>query len=540
MVYRKYIKNFRKIFQIFHYGVKKRKVISNRKSIINKISEFADSINSKNKSVENLAIAKNFLFNEKKQKIQNIFKLAVNISKFKNILKQNSSKFRWRKLKKMHFEIIADPSYFSHIPHPKYLSLKTKDSLNKEKLDLYKLGIKSRFKYQLMNFLLRAKNYCQKNIFSKISKQFLKMPTFLSDSKFSMIWDCINLILLQFVLFYFPFHIGVEFLVRKNIVLFYDIFRLYIPFVFFFFDIFIRFNTSYYYKGELIENKLKIAKNYSKTSFIPDVLSVIFLGQMIFSKSSFLTVLILLKTLKIATIIKRLKDHIYITNSMQSILGLLTLLYKTLYITHLCACIWHFSSMYLISQGFNNTWLNTHNIIDDNAWVRYINALYYTVCCMITVGVVETNCYWEKLISIFIMLILAGIFAYSINTIGNILKEINKSSDELRYILNDVNFFMNKRNLSHNLKMKVRRHIEYIHDEEEIIFKEGFRIINSFNKNLRNEIQLESYGKIIKNMKFFSKNFSSNLINELTSKVQEISFGPEEIIKVIYYIKNKK
>ena len=53
---------------------------------------------------------------------------------------------------------------------------------------------------------------------------------------------------------------------------------------------------------------------------------------------------------------------------------------------------------------------------------------------MITVGHISTNSHIEKGISIFIVLVLSGIFAYSINTIGVILQELNKNDQEIRLI----------------------------------------------------------------------------------------------------------
>ena len=53
---------------------------------------------------------------------------------------------------------------------------------------------------------------------------------------------------------------------------------------------------------------------------------------------------------------------------------------------------------------------------------------------MITVGTIQTNSVDEKFTSIFIMLMLAGTFAYSISTIGIILQEMNKDSLEIKLL----------------------------------------------------------------------------------------------------------
>ena len=53
---------------------------------------------------------------------------------------------------------------------------------------------------------------------------------------------------------------------------------------------------------------------------------------------------------------------------------------------------------------------------------------------MITVGVIDIDSTSEKAISIFIVIILSGTFAYSISTIGIILQERNKIKLDLKLI----------------------------------------------------------------------------------------------------------
>ena len=58
--------------------------------------------------------------------------------------------------------------------------------------------------------------------------------------------------------------------------------------------------------------------------------------------------------------------------------------------------------------------------------------MYYSVLTMITVGNFEIANSIEKLLAIFIVLMLSGAFAYSINKIGVILEYMFKSEVELK------------------------------------------------------------------------------------------------------------
>ena len=159
---------------------------------------------------------------------------------------------------------------------------------------------------------------------------------------------------------------------------------------------------------------------------------------------------------------------------------------------------------------------------------------------MITVGTINTGSTLEKLVSTFIMLLLAGTFAYSINTIGVILKEINKSNAELNEKLDEINFYMNKRNLSQALKMKVRRYIMHMHEEKQQGLEKGKNILYSLSQNLKFSISIESYAKILKNVDVFKKNFSQEFIHDLAFKAKEMSIAPEEIICEVFYLINIK
>ena len=70
--------------------------------------------------------------------------------------------------------------------------------------------------------------------------------------------------------------------------------------------------------------------------------------------------------------------------------------------------------------------------MSENNFIRYINALYYSVLTMITVAYLETDSHTEKGISIILVLILSGTFAYSLSSISVILQNMIKNETELK------------------------------------------------------------------------------------------------------------
>jgi flagellar motor component MotA len=76
---------------------------------------------------------------------------------------------------------------------------------------------------------------------------------------------------------------------------------------------------------------------------------------------------------------------------------------------------------------------------------------------MTTIGygdVVANNVY-EKIFIIIVAFIASVIFAYSMNNIGDILKDLGARSAAFRSKMVNLNFYMEKRDLNEALKMKV-------------------------------------------------------------------------------------
>ena len=95
---------------------------------------------------------------------------------------------------------------------------------------------------------------------------------------------------------------------------------------------------------------------------------------------------------------------------------------------------------------------------------------------MITAGSLSTQSNYEKIFIILICMILSVTFAYTINTIGVILNEMEKDEIELKEKLSHINHFMKLRNINTNLSARIRRYIEYLHKEEKMGSKRGMGV----------------------------------------------------------------
>ena len=256
-----------------------------------------------------------------------------------------------------------------------------------------------------------------------------KITIFESDGIFHRIWDLTILLFLLLNVCYIPINFG--FSINKHEMM--QILMEDIPIIIFTIDSIIFLNTNYYDKGVIVKDRFLIFKNYIKNYFLLDLISIgpYYIKQFLNSNIN-LEMFFLFRVVKLHSMSKKIEDYIHLSDRKQSIFELIKLLFIILYVAHVCGCIWHFVSIWQISLGKNDTWLHVHGLIDEDWIVVYINSLYYSVLTMITVAYVDTNSPVEKFISIFLVLCLSGIFAYSINMIGIIVQQMDKGSTELR------------------------------------------------------------------------------------------------------------
>ena len=220
---------------------------------------------------------------------------------------------------------------------------------------------------------------------------------------------------------------------KKNIILL-SAFE-FIPFFIFFLDIFFNSNTAFFSKGIVIYEKEEILKNYIQNEFLLDFITLFpFYFTSILNKAKLLDLLYFFRIIKLSKLLFRMEEYLQVSDKFQYIFRLIKLFFYILYIAHVCGCIWHFTAFLQIQNGSNQTWLNVSGLADSLWYSKYINSLYFAVLTMITVGHISTQSDLEKTISIFIVLILSLVFAYSINTIGMILQELNNNENDLKFI----------------------------------------------------------------------------------------------------------
>lgn len=105
----------------------------------------------------------------------------------------------------------------------------------------------------------------------------------------------------------------------------------------------------------------------------------------------------------------------------------------------------------------------------------------------------------------------------------------------LRETVRIINGYMTNHKVSFELQSRVRKYLEYTmkntnHMEEEKI------ILNKLNKSLKDELLIESMGKVIKEVAFFKDNFSEQFLEKLAFVLKKRQVSPEEFLYKVYKI----
>ncbi len=461
--------------------------------------------------------------------------------KFISILRGLTSTRTPKWLNNYHFETINDISFFHSVyREQEYNMLMIEEKSKKDKLFNEKFKLYSKMK----TYFLKKKGGRQlMEFYEKMVEKFDKIMIVFDPSKAFIIW-WETLILLCIFFYFIVIPIETSFTINFFL-LTTDLFYVNkLAFFILLFDILKKFNTAYYVKGVLVVKRKGIARHYFSKDFWYDFFSVgsLFFKEVvctnlgIFVTDSWLvkgvSLLFFLKFREFETIIKKFEDLIFFDRSLNNKLALFKLILKILLFSHFFACLWHLVGIQSL-QISSSSWLLEKGLIEEPWFIRYIYSFYYVCVTMNTVGygdIMPSNIY-EVLFNILLIYIACAIFAYSLNSIGIIISNIMKQEEQFKNDLNTINDFMREKNINFDLRMRVRKYLEYIWHEEKIDKVENqVKIIEKLSDSLKDELLLEANGTIIRDIKMFSLNFSEDTLRQTVSIMKEVRYTPGDLI----------
>ena len=309
-------------------------------------------------------------------------------------------------------------------------------------------------------------------------------------------------------------------------------------------DIFLNLNTGYFQKGTLILERKIIIQNYIHFRLWVDIVTIfpIFIETITWNYENnlkFLQFFFLVRILFLNEMIRKICDFYNSGEFINSIIGLIKLCILTLYVAHICACLWHYISL-VDSQHYHVTWLtiflNTEEELSFSN--EYITSLYWAVTTMITVGYgdIVPKTPNEKIFAITSMLLACCVFAYIMNSIGLVINSFNNRQAILRHKIQAVNKYLDMKNIDYDLRIRIRKYLEYLYEEKNALVREGQTVVANLSSALKTEIFQRLNGEIIGKIPILIKTFTPKLLTQLTLLMKEVSYTPEDLIfSVIFF-----
>ncbi|CAD8117019.1 unnamed protein product [Paramecium sonneborni] len=435
------------------------------------------------------------------------------VSRFIQQLKTKTETIKFRLLTQKIFSVIGDMSSnfeFILVSH----QIKQQPSLF--------LIVKYNFQKQATKYL-HYLEYCQdflsKNI--KIIKP---------DSKFKIIWDIVLLLFIVMNIFYIPINISFDITISGAFEYLFDL----LPSWIFVAEIILNFNTAYYDKGLMHEDRKSIVKHYLKQNFFWDLIVVIpFLISNL--NIPFVRYTLLLRLTRLNPLMESIEEMLNLEENIQIVVDLFKLIFFLVLTGHFCGCAWHFVALTEYeSFGLTETWLTHYDpAANEYHWFdRYIISLYWSVITTVTVGygdIVPVTTF-ERIFVIVVTLLLCGIFGYCISNIGNIFKSISDKKTTYKFKLRQIHQHIRKRGLNLNLSLKVKKYFEYYFKLEQEEDNNADSFLSQLTKHLREEVLTDLYRNTLRKSRLLRDNFNEITINNLCQFVKEKKVLPEEVL----------
>ena len=221
-----------------------------------------------------------------------------------------------------------------------------------------------------------------------------------------------------------------------------------IPEIFLILDTLLKFITGFYEDGVIVVDKKEIVKHYLKKGLIFDIFSYFpVITQGVLRKSyptlfdeheitiKYLQLMLFFKLKRVTIAINNFEEIISSKGGHDFILSAFRLLYVIFFVTHMNACIWHAVGYFNPEAESVNTWLKQSGIVNEHWLVKYLTCMYWSISTFATIGFdhkISPQNNLEMLAGVFILVVSVLIFAFSINSMKQILDMMSKEEKEYK------------------------------------------------------------------------------------------------------------
>lgn len=207
--------------------------------------------------------------------------------------------------------------------------------------------------------------------------------------------------------------------------------------------------------------------------------------------------------------------------------------------THIVACTWIIGAQFDPNETEN--WMKSYE--DTGKGEKYLQAFYFTVTTITTVGYGDMSAvtFTEKIICIFIMI--TGVIAFSLasGALTNYISQQEQKSEKYESKMNVLEQLQKDHKLKRNLYLRIRKNIENNHVEDLKCISE---FIEDLPIDLRKPLSMEIYRHLYENVEFLKKKdetFISWICPALKTRVAaplESIYYENDVLNCIYFLRS--
>ncbi|CAK92330.1 unnamed protein product (macronuclear) [Paramecium tetraurelia] len=342
---------------------------------------------------------------------------------------------------------------------------------------------------------------------------------------FIIVWNMFKLFFMIHIFILFPLIDAFGVKLESMIVQQQQIFLM--EWLFLLFDIVLRFNVQIYKNGQLIKQHQYLALQYLKSGFFLDALGIVGFSLFLFQDILYIKYIYFFKISEIKKFIKFLRYELDPQNKYNNHIKLITLFVTIFLLAHIIACLW------IVAGDKEPSWISNNNLKEDQWYIQYLWAFYFAILTMTTVGygdIVPVN-ENELMACIMIVLLSSAIFAYTLNTITTVLKDIDQNKSQFNQEARIIQNYLVKKGCDTDLQRRVQQYLKSL-------WKWGLgeqkqneeRVFSKLSLPLQQEINLQDKGQMLLKLPFLVNNFNIECIKELMQHIQEVYFQPGEFI----------
>jgi hypothetical protein len=93
---------------------------------------------------------------------------------------------------------------------------------------------------------------------------------------------------------------------------------------------------------------------------------------------------------------------------------------------------------------------------------------------------------------------------------------------------------MKSKNIDFDLQTRARKYLEYVWNEEKENEENEHEILGKLSQTIREEVLMQSHGKILKLYPILSKNFSEKSMRKLIHMIRPVRYSPKELIIEVF------